>query len=666
MSEVAAPPVIRRPVVWIADDSPTEREILERSMGVGYAFRQFSDGSEVLEQLVTSPTLPDVLLLDWLMPGMSGDEVCRFLRSQDRTRQLPIILVTASRLEMNDVVKGLSVGANDYVARPFEPAELHARVDAVLRTKQLQDIAAGERTRLKAINQLGRALFEAGNNVQQIIEELTITLTSTLCDGCSVLLLPGEVVPATVNRHLSDPTGAELAAISTVADPMIHAFESSAHASRVLPPAYQSYIAKYGLRALGILPFPTLSSVQGIVTVTRDGASSPLEPEDVATIETCIEYASLAVQNAMLFAAERTLQTRLKAIVEHAPTGIVVTDGQGAMVSTNPVASRLVPGIDQARDLSEVYALARWTTDAGVPIARSTWMASYIHQASQPLRTEVVMHPLDGGPARTLSVATVSLFDDATGVGGVTTIEDVTAEREIKAERERIAGYQEQMLGIVGHDLRNPLGAILAGSEAVEHHGQEIPAIPPLIKRVRSSVHRMSKIIDQLADVTRARLGGGIPVDVREVQLTPMIRGVLDELALAYPAATFELRAPDSVVGLWDADRLSQVISNLASNAAQYGLPRAPIVVDVSCTPTSATITVTNQLRDKPIGTDRLKSLFEPYKRGSEGQHHASGLGLGLYIVHEIVRAHGGTISADSTTAGTVFRVELPVDPRGA
>src|SRR5687767_587678 len=129
--------------------------------------------------------------------------------------------------------------------------------------------------RLAAINQLGKRLFQAAS-VQQILEELARTLTTTLCDGCGVLLLPGAHLPASVAIHHGQASADQLSAIATLADPAVMSFESSEDAARRLPPAYQSYIARFGLRALAILPFPIRAPIEGVVTVTRDGGSLPL------------------------------------------------------------------------------------------------------------------------------------------------------------------------------------------------------------------------------------------------------------------------------------------------------------------------------------------------------------------------------------------------------
>jgi signal transduction histidine kinase len=524
-----------RPLIWIADDSPTEALITERSLGPRYDFEWFGDGSAVVERLAAGAPQPDLVLLDWVMPGMNGDEVCRFLRTHPPTLELPVILVTASRVETSDVVCGLAAGANDYVARPFAAEELRARVESALRAKQLSNVAQRERRRLSTVNQLGRALFAAGTDIDQILDELATSLTVSICDGCSILLLPGTVAVAiaAVTRHNAEASGEALAAIATVADPVVYRFETSVQAREALAPAYAAYIGRFGLRGLAIMPFPSLSPIRGIVTMTRDGGSDPFDADDIATIQTCIEYAGLAVENAARFAAET-------------------------------------------------------------------------------------------------------------------------------AERERTAQFQQQMIAIVGHDLRNPLSAIVTGTELLAMQTRNNPVAASVLKRVSASTDRMIRMVDQLLDVTRAQLGGGIPVVRRETRLVPLIQSVIDELSLAYVKARFELVAPLDVVGEWDPDRLAQVVSNVVSNAVQYGREGAPIVIAVSRTELAAVVTVHNAIRDQPIRAEALATLFTPYRRGHDTGSNATGLGLGLYIVHEIVRAHAGTIEVESSPSGTTVRVVLP------
>nr|MDQ3336532.1 HAMP domain-containing histidine kinase [Myxococcota bacterium] len=177
--------------------------------------------------------------------------------------------------------------------------------------------------------------------------------------------------------------------------------------------------------------------------------------------------------------------------------------------------------------------------------------------------------------------------------------------------------------------------------------------------RINNSVRRMMSIVDQLLDVTRSRIGQGIQVAPKATNLTGLVTGVIDELRLAHPKTSFEVSG-DAIQGSWDPDRLEQVISNLVGNAAQYGRDDAKVSITISKANEVATIAVHNQIRGAPIAEEQLRTMFDPFMRGS-AREHKNGLGLGLYIVREIVKAHGGAIEVDSTPNGTVFRVALPL-----
>lgn len=651
-----------RPLIWIVDDSRTEAAITQAALGSSYDYEWFEDGSLVVERLVGDGPQPDVLLLDWVMPGMAGDEVCRFLRSRPRTQELPIIMVTASRIETQDVVQGLTSGANDYVARPFAAEELRARVHAALRTKSLKDAANRERQRLRTVNQVGHALLRTHTSVEQIIEQLASALTVSICDGCSVLILPGPFPAASTSHHRHDPTGQALAAIASVADPVIHHFPSSDAARSGLPPAYGSYIDRFGLRSLAILPFPMREPIRGIVTVTRDGGAQPFDDDDLATIETCIDYAGLAVESAVQLDAERVGRAQLDTVLGNLPVGILATDADGKVTLVNAAARGLVPNIAAATTLREVFELAKWTAGDGTPLGDADWILRDTLRSRLAVSSELQLHIPDENKPRAVSVSAVPLRDGQDAiVGSVTVFQDVSAERAISVERERVSRFQQEMLGIVGHDLRNPLSAVVAGAELLSMQVEDTAA-RETIRRVQSSTGRMSRIVDQLLDVTRAQLGQGIPIFRREVSLLVLVQTVISELTLANPQARLELDRADEVTGFWDPDRLEQVVSNLASNALHYGKAGSPVVIDVVRAGDLATIAVRNHSNGAAIPDQQIASLFVPFRRASKA--HEGGLGLGLYIVQEIVRAHGGTIDVTSTDAETVFRVQLQIESK--
>lgn len=227
-----------------------------------------------------------------------------------------------------------------------------------------------------------------------------------------------------------------------------------------------------------------------------------------------------------------------------------------------------------------------------------------------------------------------------------------------RVSRARVVQFQEQVIGIVGHDLRGPLGAIMIGTELLE---RKDPAVMSVVKRIGASAARMSRMVDQLLDMTSARLGQGIAVVRTKSHLSPIITGVIDELAVTYSTAKFQMVAGPDVSGVWDRDRLGQVMVNLLSNAVHYGLDGAPIIIEVGSVDGATTIAVHNSVRNEAITPAALETLFEPYRRGArDARHNASGLGVGLYIVYEIVHAHGGSITVASDESRTSFRIVLP------
>jgi signal transduction histidine kinase/CheY-like chemotaxis protein len=223
---------------------------------------------------------------------------------------------------------------------------------------------------------------------------------------------------------------------------------------------------------------------------------------------------------------------------------------------------------------------------------------------------------------------------------------------------ERTVRFSEMFVGILGHDLRNPLSAITTGASVVLHRAESDRVTRP-ISRILSSADRMSRMIDQILDFTRIRLGRGIPLRCKPVDLAEVCRAVLDELkGDVEDGAQLEVRGDP--VGTWDEDRLSQLASNLAGNALQHRRRGTPIALTIDGTGADrVTLAVQNQGAVPP---EILPVLFEPM-RGSETwkREGSSGLGLGLYISQQIAEAHGGSIRvASEPESGTRFTVDLP------
>jgi signal transduction histidine kinase len=230
---------------------------------------------------------------------------------------------------------------------------------------------------------------------------------------------------------------------------------------------------------------------------------------------------------------------------------------------------------------------------------------------------------------------------------------------EAVAELLLVASSRERLLGILSHDLRAPLHSIMTGSMLLIDAGRLAPEDVRIANIVHASSARMARLIDQILDFTRARLGGGFVLDRRSADLRSLCDEIAAELRVG-AGAPIEVRAEGDLRGCWDVDRLGQVISNLVSNAIAHGRPGGPIEIRaVDAGAGWVAVMVTNE--GPPIPDDILPVLFEPFRTHS-GDDRARGphLGIGLYIAREMVAAHGGTLDASSVGGRTTFTVRLP------
>ena len=218
---------------------------------------------------------------------------------------------------------------------------------------------------------------------------------------------------------------------------------------------------------------------------------------------------------------------------------------------------------------------------------------------------------------------------------------------------------RDQFLAILGHDLRNPIaGILLSAAKLKKAAGLEDPQSKAAL-RIMNSAQRMERMVNDLLDLTRTRLGGGIPVALTALDLEPVLREVLGELEAAHPDWELRFQVTGDLRGDWDRDRVAQVISNIVGNAFQHGKDKAPIRVIAEGQENEVVIAVKNE--GPPIPPAHLSTIFEAMVRHG-GDDGSTSLGLGLYIAREIVNAHHGTISVTSTTeeGGTTFTVRLP------
>jgi phosphoserine phosphatase RsbU/P len=227
-------------------------------------------------------------------------------------------------------------------------------------------------------------------------------------------------------------------------------------------------------------------------------------------------------------------------------------------------------------------------------------------------------------------------------------------------EQKQMAKVRERLLGIVGHDLRGPLASITTAGHVLAKAPPDGETHRKMVGTIISSAGRMARMINELLDFTRARLGNGIPMEPRPIDAAEVVRRVLDESRVAHADREFHFTGPQVCGVRWDPERVAQVIANLLKNAVDYGDAAKPISVSLHEKDDRVSIIIHNE--GPAIPGELLAEMFDPFKRGAaDADQHSDGLGLGLYIVERIVTGHGGAVTVESgPTSGTSFIVTLP------
>jgi PAS domain S-box-containing protein len=352
---------------------------------------------------------------------------------------------------------------------------------------------------------------------------------------------------------------------------------------------------------------------------------------------------------------------RVAATLAQLPVGVVIArapDGDATYANrrAEEIFRRRLVGADNPALLRE---LTYWRADGTIAEPEELPLARVLATRQAVLSTELAFLRGDGSMVFT-RVGAAPLNDEGGKLVGVTlAFEDITQEHEARVARDENDRFRELFMGMLAHDLRVPL-SVIAMSAARLLLGQLLPedAIPDM-RRIQRSSLQMGRMIGQLFQLTRSRLGGGIPITPAPVDLQEIARAVVDDFGTTHPRDTILLTCPGSVRGEWDGDRLAEVLFNLLSNALQHGAPEQPVRITVREDAEFVCVDVHNC---GTIPREQVPFIFDPFRRAQGSTSRKSdGLGLGLYIAREIAHAHRGSLDVDSNPErGTTFTLTLP------
>ncbi len=240
---------------------------------------------------------------------------------------------------------------------------------------------------------------------------------------------------------------------------------------------------------------------------------------------------------------------------------------------------------------------------------------------------------------------------------------DQTLAESVVRFTQNVGKAKDLLLGVLGHDIRGPVGAIQMVADLVPRVGPVNHEQSRLLQQIRLSTDRVQHIVSDLLDLAKSNAGQGLPLKKAKCSLTRLCEHIVEEMRLRHPGRDILVILPGNVEGHWDETRLGQLLGNLLANAIQYGAPDKPIIVMVTDHGNDIVMEVTND--GDPIPATHQESIFKSFSRGQSvdpsREVPTSNLGLGLFISREIAMAHGGSISVVSSRAeGTTFSVHLP------
>jgi K+-sensing histidine kinase KdpD len=464
-------------------------------------------------------------------------------------------------------------------------------------------------------------------------------------------------------------------------------------------PAYRAFLERHPAYAMMCAPLRARGQILGAVNATRTRPGESYGDDDLRLLEELAERAAVAIDNSRLYQEILDARTRSEQLYRFAQA-VVAADRVEQVFEAALDAIEAALGTDRAailtfdgdgvmrfrawRNLSEAYRAAveghsPWPADATAPepVLVGDAAADPALAAYRPLFEREGIGALAFIPLVTrgrllgkfmVYYAEAHRFtaqEVETARAIANHLASVTTRFSVVAKLEETIRGNELFAGALAHDLRNPLGAIMTAAQLVlmRQEGQGSDRHVKPLTRILTSGQRMTRMIDQLLDFTRARAGGGIEIQPQDANLAELCAQAVGELEVSHPEWRIQLDIAGTLDGAWDPDRLLQVISNLVGNAGQHGRPEEPIAVALDGTRREEVRLAVHNLGAIP--PDLLPHIFDPFRGSRHGRFQSRGLGLGLFIVREIVRAHGGRIELASSEAdGTTFTLHLPRIPR--
>jgi two-component system, OmpR family, phosphate regulon sensor histidine kinase PhoR len=622
--------------ILIADDQPDNLMLLSRYLDrEGYDYIKASDGLETLEMVRTH--LPDLVLLDVNMPYKDGFAVLEEIRADPITEHIPVIILTAARLDRAEIQSGLNMGADDYVTKPFDHKELLARIHTKLRVKQAEDMIRRQNRELKLLPEIGKEL-SARLNIEEIANVLLKRTGETLGAmlGHMVVLNPNGSFQKT---HYCGDASVSRHARFSLPKKILLEIANDARQGFIIDDTrndpYWSSIDNDSARSVVVVPMFGRHHLLGVLLLGNEQVGY-FRLEHLLLVQAICSQASIAIENAQLNETMAQERQHLAAVLQNAADAILMFDAENRLSMVNPAGQKLFPDYEMriGRQLA-----AGMGYDPLIQSLQQAW------QSGTSFAGEI-----DWPDKRIFSAAITSIKEG----GCVVVLHDISRFKELEK-------VKDEFIATASHDLRNPITSINGFSHLVRQAGPLNDLQSDFVTRIQDAAVHMEQLVDNMLNLAKMDLGQEFKRE--NVDLSLLLTKVADEFKPHAQAKgqslTLEQTAPGSRI-CGDELQLLQALRNLVGNAIKYTPDNGSIRIGHEQNGGKSLI----KIRDTGYGipATSLPFIFNRFYRvRNNGRHDIEGNGLGLAIVKSIVQQHKGEVAVESEVGvGSCFTVSLP------
>jgi signal transduction histidine kinase len=623
--------------ILVADDRPDNVTLLTRYLEYeGYENIIARDGFDALNKV--RDEMPDLVLLDINMPNKDGFSVLEEIRADAAIEHIPVIILTAARLDPADVQSGLNLGADDYVTKPFDRHELMARIRTKLRVKEAEDVIRRRNRELSLLPEIGKEL-SARLDMQELASILLKRTVETLGanQGSMVMLNASEKVEQSYQFTLSP--------MSFTHDQMI-IFEHSLNVVREQGHGFivhdtrndQNWplISDDSMRSVVMVPLFGRHQLLGVLALTHE-QDHYFTQEHLLLLQAIASQAAIAIENASLYSRVSHEQKRLATVLQNTADAILVFDAAGRLSLLNPAGEQL---------FTDPKAMLNHPIERGFGHDQFAEMIENVQRSSLMLSGEVTW------PDKRVFAAHLTPIE----AGGIAaTLHDVTRFKDVEK-------VKDEFIATASHDLKNPITAILGFSQLITQAGPFNEAQLNFVHRIQGAAGTMNELVQNMMQLAQ------VDLNTTHLHLPIEMNGLLSEMADEFlPQAQASEQTlnfvplQESVAVKGEPLQLRQVLRNLIGNAIKYTGKGGQITL--SAVRNNENLEISVQDTGQGIAASDLPFIFDRFYRAHhDGENNVEGNGLGLAIVKSITEQHGGSVTVKSESGtGSCFTLSLPI-----